>query len=115
MNAALEALGEGDRHRVAAGDQVAGAAVRDRGEDRQAERAADLLRRVDQARGQAGLVVLDARHRGDRHRHEREAEADRGQQRREQDVGRRSRRPAETCENQTGRPRSAAGRRPAPA
>ena len=37
--------------------------------------------------GQAGLVVLDARHRGDRHRHEREAEADRGQQRREQDVG----------------------------
>ena len=30
------------------------------------ERAADLLRGVDQAAGEAGLALLDARHRGDR-------------------------------------------------
>ncbi len=54
---ALEALGERDRHRgrrPAATSSVP--LVRDRGEDRQAERAADLLRGVDQARGQPGLV-----------------------------------------------------------
>ena len=47
--------------------QVLGAAVGDRREDRQAERAADLLGGVDQARGEAGLVRARAGHRGDRH------------------------------------------------
>src|SRR5215217_4758777 len=82
----LEALGQRDRRRLAGGHGVVGTAVGDGGEDRQAERAADLLRRVDQARGQTGLVRLDAADRSDGHRDEREAEADRGEQRREQDV-----------------------------
>ena len=61
---ALEALGERDRHATSPpAASVVGAAVGDRGEDRQAERAADLLRRVDQPGGQAGLVRLDARSR----------------------------------------------------
>src|SRR5215212_3411407 len=50
----LEALGQRDRRRLAGGHSVLGAAVGHGGEDRQAERAADLLRRVDQARGQTG-------------------------------------------------------------
>src|SRR5215218_8405471 len=49
-------------------------------------RAADLLRRVDQARGQTGLVRLNPADRRDRHRDERQAEADRREQGREQDV-----------------------------
>src|SRR5215218_10290858 len=82
----LEALGQRDGGRLAGGHGVVGAAVGDGGEDRQAERAADLLRRVDQAGRQARLVRLNPADRCDGHRHERQAEADRGEQRREQDV-----------------------------
>src|SRR3712207_8258914 len=48
--------------------------------------AADLLRRVDEPGGEPRLVRLDAAHCRDRHRDEREAEPDRRDQRREQDV-----------------------------
>src|SRR5215217_9190670 len=82
----LEALGQRDRGRLAGGRRVVGAAVRHGGEDRQAERPADLLRRIDQARGQTGLVRLNPADRRDRHRDERQAEADRREQGREQDV-----------------------------
>lgn len=69
---------------VAAADQDEGG---DQAEDRQAERAADLLGGVDQAAGQALLAVGDAGDGGDRDRHEGEAEADRRQQRGAEDVG----------------------------
>src|ERR671911_490246 len=86
----LEALGEGvgERRRVAARGlhQLVGARIRDGDEDGQAERAADLLRRVDEPGREPRLLRRHAAHRADGHRHEREAEADRRQQRREQDV-----------------------------
>ena len=73
----LEALGQRDAAASCpASTSESRARVGDRGQDRQAERAADLLGRVDQPGRQARLVRLDARHRGDRHRHEREAEAE---------------------------------------
>jgi hypothetical protein len=50
----LEALGQRDRDRAAGGRDVTRAAVGDRRQDREPERAADLLRGVDQARGQPG-------------------------------------------------------------
>ena len=52
----------------------------DGGEDRDAQRAADLLGGVDQPRGDAGLVGLHALEGGDRDRHEGEPEADAGEQ-----------------------------------
>ena len=84
----VEALGEGHRRVAhAGGERVARAAVRHRGEDRQAERAAHLLGGVDQAGGESGLVGPRAGHRGDRHGHEREAETPPDDERREQHVG----------------------------
>src|SRR3954454_20234481 len=62
---------------------VVGHRIRDRGEDRQAERATDLLAGVDQAGGQAGVLLRRPRDRADRDRHEREPEADGGEHRRE--------------------------------
>ena len=59
------------------------AMVEERGD---AERAADLLRGVDQPGGQARLGRLHARERGDRDRHEREADADADQQEAGQEV-----------------------------
>ena len=57
----VEALGERDDVVVHAGvEQALGAAVGDGREDRQTERAADLLRGVDQPGRQPGLVRLGA-------------------------------------------------------
>src|SRR5215218_8180669 len=81
---------EGGGEAVGEGGGVGGGAdlgVGDRGEDGEAEGAADLLRGVDQAAGEALLAVLDAGDGGDRHRHEGEAEADGGEQRGAEDVG----------------------------
>jgi hypothetical protein len=61
--------------------QALGAAVGDGGKDREAERAADLLRGVDQPRRQSGLVWLCAGHCADRHRHEGEAQPEGSEQR----------------------------------
>src|ERR671930_50582 len=49
----------------------------ERGEDGQAERAADLPRGVDQVRGQARVRALDPGHSGDRRRYEGKPEAGR--------------------------------------
>ena len=65
--------------------------VRDGGDRREhsdAERASDLLRRVDQPGGEAGLGVAHSGQRGDRDRHEREAQSDRDQEEAGQQVGR---------------------------
>ena len=76
--------------------------VRDRGEDRQAERAADLLGRVDQARTPGPpRRGCDAGHRGDRHRHEREAEARRRRAATGTGCRRRSCRPARPARTST--------------
>ena len=82
----LEALGERRLSRFA-GDARRRCGVRDRREDREAERAADLLGGVDQAAGEARLAFLDAGDGGDRRRHEGEAEPGRGEQRGAEDVG----------------------------
>ena len=50
---------------------------RDRREDRETERAADLLRRVEQPRGETGVGGVDVRRRDQRHRHERQPHPDR--------------------------------------
>ena len=55
---AREAVGERDVGRHAVRRSVARAAREDGREQRHADRAADLLRRVDEARRQSGLVVL---------------------------------------------------------
>ena len=52
-------------------DQVVGARRRQRRQHRQAERAADLRGRVDQARGEAGVARRGARHRERHQRRER--------------------------------------------
>ena len=68
------------------GERVVGGGRGDRGGDGQAQSAAHLLARVDQPGRQAGLVGPHPGDRGDRGRDEREAQADRREQRREQDV-----------------------------
>src|SRR6476646_8129346 len=81
---------EGGGEAVGEGRGVLGGAdlgVGDRGEDGEAEGAADLLGGVDQAAGEALLAVLDAGDGGDRDRDEGEAEADGGEQRGAEDVG----------------------------
>ena len=52
-------------------NRLSGAAVGDGCEDREPERAADLLGGVDQTGGQARLVWLGSGYGGDRHGHER--------------------------------------------
>ena len=97
----VKPLGQRDGGAVDAGaEQALGAAVGDRGEDREPERAADLLGGVDQPRGEPRLVRLGPGHGGDRHRHEREPEADGGQQRRAEHVGHERAARRRTCENQ---------------
>jgi hypothetical protein len=56
---------------------VLGAPGRDGGQDGEAERAADLLGRVDQPAGQPGLVLCDAVDGADGERHERRGQPDR--------------------------------------
>ncbi len=57
------------------------------GQDRDAERAADLLGRVDEARGDPRLVGLHALQGRDRDRHEGEAQADAGEEEARHQVG----------------------------
>ena len=64
---ALEAGGEGVGRRGVRNQQVVGPAGGDRGEDRQTERSAELLRGVQQRRGEAGLVSRDPGVRGRAH------------------------------------------------
>ena len=59
----------------------------DRRGDRDADRAADLLARVDQARGEPGVRRRDLGERGDRHRDEPERQAERKDQVGRQQVG----------------------------
>src|SRR3954453_21952004 len=61
---------------------VAGVGGRDRREDREADGAPDLLRGVDQAAGEAGLVFVYTGDRCDRRGHEREPEPGGGEERR---------------------------------
>ena len=73
-------------------------------EDREAERAADLLGGVHEPRREPRLVGADPRHGGDRHRHEREAQPDGGQDRRERARRRRrSRRAPRPARSRAGR------------
>ena len=80
MNADVKPSTSASGTAIPCGDGVLGARRRDRGERRDAERAADLLRGVDQARRQPGLGRLDPGQRGDRDRHEREPDPDPDQQ-----------------------------------
>src|SRR4051812_50176466 len=57
-------------------DVPGGERRRDGGRDRDADRAADLLARVDQTGRDTGFRLLDACERTDRHRDERERETD---------------------------------------
>ena len=52
----------------------------DRREDRDPDRPADLLRRVDEPRGEAGLLRLRSGDGRDRHGHERERESESDQE-----------------------------------
>jgi hypothetical protein len=77
---ALESLGESVRHgRVTSRHHVVRARGGDRGQNRQAQRSADLLRGVDQAAGEALLALIDAGDRRDRRGDEPEPESKRGE------------------------------------
>ena len=69
------------------GEHIGGLVRRERREQREPERAADLLRGVEQARREPGVVDGDAARRDQRHRHERQAHPDRGEHDPGQDVG----------------------------
>ena len=86
------AAGQRRGERVAARGQVLGARRRERRQQGQAERAADLRRRVDEPRGQAGVLRRDVGHRDGHEGREPEAGADAEQDHRRQDVRERSRR-----------------------
>ena len=77
-------------HRVRAAGAMAQLAVRALGgeccQDREPKRAAEQPRGVDEPRRQTGLARRDSGHRGDRHGNERQADSDRDQQRRQQNV-----------------------------
>ena len=72
----LEPVRQRNRLRNTGSDVVRRGRDRDRREDRDADRAADLLRRVDQSGCETGLVWLRPRDRRDRDRHERERHAE---------------------------------------
>ena len=63
------------------------AARRERAQDREPERTADLLRRVEEAGRETLIGVLEPRRRDERQRHEDGAEPERGEQDRRHDVG----------------------------
>ena len=108
---AVEPFRQRDRRAVHAGvKQALGAAVGDRREDREAERAADLLGGVDQPRGEARLVRLGAGDRGDRHGDEGEPEPERREQRRPEDVRGEASRPARGRARTTSRPAAISSR-----
>ncbi len=87
----LEALGESVRERGGVaprrGHDVVGPGVGDRRQHGQPQRAADLLRGVDQPAREAGFLVAHPGDRGDRGRHEGEPKAKGGQHRGPEDVG----------------------------
>ncbi len=76
-----------ERLRVLGAAERRGVAGRDRREDREPERTADLLRGVEQPRGEALVLVLEPGRRDQRQRHEDGAHAERGEDERGQDVG----------------------------
>src|SRR5829696_7976973 len=81
-----EAVDQRSRSRRARGQGGVGPRARDRRESRDSERAADLLRRVDQARGEPRLRGLDTGQSRDRDRNEGEADAKPDQEEPEQQI-----------------------------